>query len=174
MIKCSKHSMCVHEDILISIITQSRLSDLKTIKFRSNLGFDQINLILKKEQSVVIPLLKAFSAERTKLQHKSLKNERLRTDMYFSEHKFAVEIDEKGHTDRNQDEKNERQTKIEKHSDCKFFHRINPDAEGFDIFLEIGKIQNYITQSNEEKLKSKFAKELLNYIYSISKPHRIN
>ena len=90
--------------------------------------------------------------------------------MCFSEHKFAVEIDEKGHTDRNQDEKNERQTKIEKHSDCKFFHRINPDAEGFDIFLEIGKIQNYITQSNEEKLKSKFAKELLNYICSISKP----
>ena len=85
MIKCSKHSMYVHEDILIPIITQSRLSDLKTIKFRSNLGFDQINLILKKEQSVVIPLLKAFSAEKIKLQHKALKYKRLRTDMYFSE-----------------------------------------------------------------------------------------
>ena len=94
--------------------------------------------------------------------------------MCFSERKFAEEIDEKGHIDRNQDQENERQTKIEKHFDCKFFHRINPDAEGFDIFLEIGKIQNYITQSNEEKLKSKFAKELLNYICSISKPHRIN
>ena len=41
--------------------------------------------------------------------------------MYFSEHKFAVEIDEKGPTDRNQDEENERQTKTEKHSDCRFF-----------------------------------------------------
>ena len=41
--------------------------------------------------------------------------------MYFSEHKFAVETDEKGHTDRNQDEENERQTKIEKHSDCRSF-----------------------------------------------------
>ena len=82
-IKCSKHSMYVHEDILIPIIMQSRLSDLKTIKFRSNLGFDQINLILKKEQSVVIPLFKAFPAEKIKLQHKTLKNERVRTDMYF-------------------------------------------------------------------------------------------
>ena len=81
--------------------------------------------------------------------------------MYFSEHKLAAEIDKKGHTDRNKNEENERQTKIEKHSDCKFFHRINPDAEGFDIFIEISKIQNYITQSNEEKLKSKSAKELL-------------
>ena len=40
-----------------------------------------------------------------------------------------------------------------KHSDCRFFRRINPDAEGFDIFLEISKIQNYITQSNKEKLE---------------------
>ena len=41
--------------------------------------------------------------------------------MYFFEHEFAVEIDEKGHTDRNQNEENERQTKIKKHSDCNFF-----------------------------------------------------
>ena len=149
---------------------QSRLSDPKTIKFRSDLGFNQINLILKKEQSVVIPSLKAFSAEKIKLQHKALKNERLRTDMYFSEHKFAVEIDEKGHTDRNQSEENKRQTKIEKYSDRKFFHMINPYAEGFDIFLEIGKIQGYIARSNEEKLKNKFAKELLSYVSIISKP----
>ena len=104
LIKDSKHSMYVHEDILISIIMQSRLSDPKTSKFRADLGFNQINLILKKEQSVVIPLLKAFSKEKIKLQHKALKNERLRTDIYFSEHKSAAEIDEKGHTDRNQNE----------------------------------------------------------------------
>ena len=48
LIKESKHSMYVSEDILIPIIKQSRLSDLKTIKFRSGLGFNKINLILKK------------------------------------------------------------------------------------------------------------------------------
>ena len=135
LFKGSKNSMYVHEDISIPIIMQSRLSDPKTIKFRSDLGFNQINLILKKEQWVVIPLLKVFCAEKIKLQHKALKNERVRTDMYFSEHKFAVENHEKGHTDRNQDKENERQIKIEKHSDCKFFYRMNRDAEGFDIFL---------------------------------------
>ena len=40
LIKGSKHSMCVHEDILILIIVQSRLSDSKTIKFRADLGFN--------------------------------------------------------------------------------------------------------------------------------------
>ena len=102
-------------------------------------------MISKKEQSVVIPLLKAFSAEKIELQHKILENERGRTDMYFSEHKGVVEIDEKGHTDRNQNEENERQIKIEKHPGCKFFRRINTDAESFDVFFEISKIQNYIT-----------------------------
>ena len=146
----------------IPIIMQSRLSNPEIIKLRSDLGFNQINLILKKEKSVVILLFKAFSAKKIKLQHKALENERVRTDTYFSEHKLVVEIDEKGHTAGNQ-------IKIKERFNCKF-HRINPDVEGFDIFLEISKIQNYITQSNKEKLKSKFAKELLNYICSITKP----
>ena len=66
LMKGSKHSMYVSEDLLIPIIMQSRLSDPKTTKFRSDLGFNQINLILKKQQSVVIPLLKTFSAEKNK------------------------------------------------------------------------------------------------------------
>ena len=70
--------------------------------------------------------------------------------MYFSEHKFTVEIDKKGHTDRDQGKENKRPSKVEKHSDCKFFHRINPDAEGFYTFLEFSKIENYIAQSNKK------------------------
>ena len=58
--------MYVHRDNLISIIMQSRLSDQKTIKFRADLEFNQVNLILKKEQSLVILLLKAFSAKKKK------------------------------------------------------------------------------------------------------------
>ena len=69
--------------------------------------------------------------------------------MYFSEHKLAVEINEKGHTNRNQDKENERQAKIEKHSDCNFFYRINPDAEGFDIFLKLVKYR--VTLLNQIK-----------------------
>ena len=38
--------------------------------------------------------------------------------MYFSEHKGVEETDEKGHTDRSQNEENERQAKIEKHPSC--------------------------------------------------------
>ena len=41
-----------------------------------------------------------------------------------------------------------------------FFYRINPDAEGFDIFFEISKIQGYIAQSNKEKLKKEKKAEI--------------
>ena len=114
LIKGSKLSMYISEVIVFPVIMRTRLSNPKTIKFRSDLGFNQINLILKKEQLVVIPLLKAFSAEKLKLQHRIFENERVRTDMYFSEHKLVVETDEKGHIYRNQNEEDKRQTKIEK------------------------------------------------------------
>ena len=149
--------MYINEVIVTPIMTQTRLSKPKKIKFRSNLGFNQVNLVLKKEQSVVIPLLKEFSAEKINLQYKMLENERVRTDIF--QYKFVLEIDKKGHIDRYQNEKNERQTKIEKKQPyCKFFHRNNPDVEGFDIFLEISKIQKHITQPNEEILKANLQK----------------
>ena len=52
--------MYVHEVIATPIIIQIRLSKPETIKFRSDLGFSQINLILKNEQPGVIPLIKAY------------------------------------------------------------------------------------------------------------------
>ena len=41
-----------------------------------------------------------------------------------------------------------------------FFHRINPDAEGFDIFFETSKIQRHIAQSNKEKLEKEKEAEM--------------
>ena len=54
--KGRKKSMYLIEVIAVRVVMQSRLSKPETIKFRSDLGFNQINLILKKEQSVVIPV----------------------------------------------------------------------------------------------------------------------
>ena len=67
MIKGSKHSRYVGEDILIPIIMQSRLSDSKTIKFRTDLRFNQINL--EKEQTVMESIKDAFKGEDIRIQH---------------------------------------------------------------------------------------------------------
>ena len=103
--------MYTNEEIVLAIIMQSRLSNPKFINFRSKLGFNQMNIILKNKQSVLTLLLTVFSTEKIVLQHKALRNRRVRTDLYFSELRLVIEVDENGHTGRNDDEKNKRQRK---------------------------------------------------------------
>ena len=74
LIKSSEKSMYVHEVIAIPVIMQTIWSKPETIKFRSDLRFIKINLILKKEQSVIILLLKKFSAEKIKLYQEVFEN----------------------------------------------------------------------------------------------------
>ena len=102
--------MYVHEDIAITIIMQSRLSDPETIKFRSDLGFNQINLILKKEQTILKPIKDAFKGEDMQTLYTVIG---YRIDFYFHKYKLAVEVDELGHVDRNLNNEIERQKALE-------------------------------------------------------------
>ena len=61
--------MYVHEAIVISIIMQIRLSKQKTITTR----IESYWCNTKKENSVVIPLIKAFSEEENRVPAQSLK-----------------------------------------------------------------------------------------------------
>ena len=154
LIKGSKHSMYVHEDILIPIIMQSRLSDSKTIKFRTDLGFNQINLILKKEQSVIESIRDAFKGKDIRIQYTVLG---YRIDLYFYEHKLAIEIDELGHNDRNTDYEIKRQREIEKELN-RVFITTNPDAANFNMNRLKKQIYKHIIKSKEEKLKANLKK----------------
>ena len=146
LIKGSKHFMYFHEDIAITIIMQSRLSDSERIKFRSDLGFNQINLILKKEQTVLKSIKDAFEGEDMQTQYSVLS---YRIDLYFHKYKLAIEVDKLGHADRNINNEIERWKTLEKELNCVFI-RINPDEKGFNIFKEINKIYRHITQSKKE------------------------
>ena len=59
----------------------------------------------------------------------------------------------------------ERQKAIEKELGCKFIG-IDPSKENFNIFVEIGKLHNYITESTkkltEESTKKSLIDELSN------------
>ena len=71
--------------------------------------------------------------------------------------------------DRNTDYEIKRQREIEKELNCVFF-KTNPDAADFNINKLNNQIFKHIIQSKEEKLKNKFAKELLTYVSSIFIP----
>ena len=73
--------------------------------------------------------------------------------MYFSEHKFAVEVDEKGHTDRNQ---TKRQTKKQKNIlTANFFTRLVLMQRVFIFLLKLVKYR--ITLLNQ--IKKNYKKE---------------
>ena len=97
-----------------------------------------------KEESVTTKIIKAFLNEKTLPQHSMLSYQ---IDLYFPVHKLAIEVDQKGYTDRDVHEEIERQMVIEKKLRCKFV-RINPAAENYDIFIEIDKIHNHVIKSN--------------------------
>ena len=139
--------MNVHEDILIPIIMQSRLSDPKTINFRSDLGFNQINLILKKEQSVIESIRDTFKGEDIRIQYTVLS---YRINLYFYEHKLAIEIDELGHNDRITDYETKRHREIKSELNFVFIRTI-PDAANLNINELNNQVFKHIIQSKEKK-----------------------
>ena len=76
----------------------------------------------------------------------------LRIDVYCSEYNLAVEVDEKRHADRDLIVEKKRQEALEKNLICKFI-RTNPNKENDDVFYEIGRIQTFISEFKNKKLK---------------------
>ena len=66
-----------------------------------------------------------------------------RADLYFYEYKLAIEVDEFGHDDRNNDYETQRQKVIEKVLGYEFI-RINPDEENFNGRKYINEIYRRI------------------------------
>lgn len=74
-----------------------------------------------------------------------------RIDLYFPDHKLAIEVDEFGHKDRSFIYEKERQNYLEEHLKCKFI-RFNPDEKNFNIGNIISQILDE-TLIHNKKLK---------------------
>ena len=75
---------------------------------------------------------------------------------------LVVEIDEKGHTDRDLIFEEKRQKALEKKLGCKFI-RINTSnaKNGYDLDYEVGNVQAFIDEFKNKKIK-KLGKQLIN------------
>ena len=98
---------------------------------------------MSKEQSVTTKI-KLFSNEKILLQHSALS---YRIDLYFLQHKLAIEIDEKEYRDE--------------------FVRTNPDGKDYDEYVEFGRIISYINKSNEKLTKESTKKSLIDNLSKI-------
>ena len=146
----------IREDFAIQLIMDSRT--VLSIDFKSRLGFKSQDPIMKQEQSVFTKIKEIFSTEEITFQHFVLG---YRIDAYFLKYNLTVEVDERGHNDRDLEAEIERQKALEKELDYKFV-RINPAREKFSIFNEINRIHDYIVQSRKKLLLTKISDILLN------------
>ena len=94
--------MYAHECIIIPIIMHCKVSTPKSTELRSRLGFNQYDITLTKKQLVLKSVMDAFEGENMRMQYSVLG---YRIDLYFHDYRLAIEVDEKGHKDRNTNDK---------------------------------------------------------------------
>ena len=98
----------IREDLRIQVIMDCRT--VHAVAFRKELEFNQHDLIMTQEQSVLTKLDTYFKTEEKIFQHYVLG---YRIDMYIPEYKLAIEVDELGHCTRDLKSEIERPKKIE-------------------------------------------------------------
>ena len=76
----------------------------EAVEFSKRLEFNQNDIIITKEQSMLTKIMKVFSREIILLQHYVLNVYKIY--LYFPEDKLATEVDENGHIDRNKHKQN--------------------------------------------------------------------
>ena len=131
-----------------------QIIDIKTVKaaeFKIKLGFNQVNLIMSKQESIGLRIIKAFLNEKI-TEDFYVKEFDYMTDFYLPKRKLAIEVDELGNSDRDQITENKRQKELEKYLGCTLI-RINPDEKYFSAYDGLGKIQNFLDKLKDEELK---------------------
>ena len=112
-------------------------------------------MINTKEQTVLKSIKDAFEKEDMQTQYTVVG---YRIDLCFHKHKFAIELDELGHADRNLTNEMEEQNTLERELNCVFI-KINHNEKHFNIFKEINKI--HIKKSTKKSLIDNLSKRLL-------------
>lgn len=109
--------------------------------------------VFSKEQQCLLAITNVLKTEKYEDQFKV---GRYYIDLYFTEFKIAIEVDENGHCDRRQCDERERMDFINETLEIDDSHwiRFNPDAYDFDISKVIGQIYRRIDQVKQEKYKT--------------------
>ena len=118
-------------------------------KVKSKIGTIFVNEDILEEYSVRIYEIDLYFSENYKKRIQIDKNGK---NIYFTKYCLAIDIDEKGHNDRDFIFEEKRQKALEKKINCTFI-RINTSREKFDVDYEASRIQTFISQFKDNKNK---------------------
>ena len=141
--ECGKYQPC-RIFIKNTLAVEITVSSVKTqaVIFRDKFVVNQHDKVLRKKQSLGLRLKKLFPNEDIIEEYFAL---HYRTDFTFKKHMLVVEIDEKGHVERDPDYEKKTQKELEKLG--YYLFRINPNKPGFDDYEEFGRVSAYIAES---------------------------
>ena len=125
-------------------------------EIKSKIGIIFVNEEILEEYSVKIYEIDPYFCENYKEKIQADKNGckyiLFWTCVYFTKYILAIEIDEKGHTDRDLIFEEKRQKALEKKLCCEFI-KIKLSKEGYDSDYEASRIQAFISEFKEKKIK---------------------
>ena len=133
-------------------LTIHLIIDIKTVKageLKTRLGFNQLDPIMTKQQSIGLRIRKTFPNEKI-IEDFYVKKFDYMIYFYLSKRKSAIEVHELGHKDRKSEKENTRQKEIEKCLGCAFI-RINPDEKDFSVYDGLDKIKAFIDKLKDEE-----------------------
>ena len=121
---------------------------------KSKIGTIFVNEKILEEYSVKIYEIDPYFYEHYKKKIQVDNNDQeyilFRIDIYFTEYFLAVEIDEKGHTDRELIFEEKRQKVLEKKLNCTFI-RINTSKENHNADYKASRIQTFISNFKDKE-----------------------
>ena len=138
----------IAEELAIHLII-----DIKTVKaaeLKIKLGFNQVDSIMSKQESISLRLKITFLDEEIIEDFSALK---YLIEFYFPKYKLVVEIDKLDHADWDSVKEYKRQTKIAKYLHCKFI-RINPDEKNFSAYDGLGEIFKFFDEFKKREIKN--------------------
>jgi very-short-patch-repair endonuclease len=121
--------------VYLTLTAVNERSDFRLNGSASGASFSS-EIALTREQKTIGQITRAFAHLRSERQYRIPP---YAIDLYFPDHKIAVECDEHGHRHYDQEAEMRRQQHLEQALECKFV-RYNPDAPGFSVSDVINKI----------------------------------
>ena len=125
---------------------------------KSKIGTIFVNKEILEEYSVKIYKIDPYLYEHYNKKIRTDKNGRayilFRIDVYFTKYFLAVEIDEKGHTDRDLIFEEKRQKALEKKLNSEFI-RINTSTESYDADMKLLEYRRLSVSLKKNKNKIK-------------------
>ena len=138
------------------MIPDFEISKCPEHEVKSKIGTIFVNEKILEEYSVKIyetdPYFYEHYRKKIQTDENGIEYILFRIDIYFTEYFLAIEIDEKGHTDRDLIFEEKSQKALEKKLNCNFI-RINTSRENYDADYEASRMQTFISKFKENEAK---------------------